>query len=53
MTLYVIPVVASVGGILVLGEKITGGMMVGIGLIVVGIALINRRRYTTGSIKAM
>jgi drug/metabolite transporter (DMT)-like permease len=47
MIFYVIPVVASVGGILVLGEKITGGMIVGISLIVVGIALINRRRYTS------
>jgi drug/metabolite transporter (DMT)-like permease len=53
MTLYVIPVVASAGGILVLGEKITGGMMVGIGFIVVGIALINRRRYTTGPTKTI
>jgi drug/metabolite transporter (DMT)-like permease len=53
MTLYVIPVVASVGGILVLGEKITEGMLVGISLIIVGVALINRRRYTTGPTKAI
>jgi probable blue pigment (indigoidine) exporter len=51
MTLYVVPVVASAGGILILGEKITGGMLVGIGFIVVGIALINRRRYTTEATK--
>jgi probable blue pigment (indigoidine) exporter len=51
MTLYVVPVVASAGGILILGEKITGGMLVGIGFIVVGIALINRRRYTTETTK--
>jgi drug/metabolite transporter (DMT)-like permease len=53
MTLYVIPVVASVGGILVLGEKITEGMLVGISLIIVGVALINRRRYTAGPTKAI
>ncbi len=42
MPLYVIPVVASLGGALVLGEQITTGMLAGTGLIAVGIALINR-----------
>lgn len=44
MPLYVIPVVASLGGALVLGEQITAGMPAGTGLIAVGIALINRPR---------
>ena len=42
MPLYVIMVVATLGGALVLGEQITGGMLVGIALIAAGIALINR-----------
>jgi len=42
MPLYVIPVVASLGGALVLGEQITTGMLAGTGLIAAGIALINR-----------
>ena len=44
MTDYVTPVVASLGGMLVLHEQITVGMAVGMGLIVLGIALINLRR---------
>jgi drug/metabolite transporter (DMT)-like permease len=44
MTDYVTPVVASLGGMLVLHEQITVGMVVGMGLIVLGIALINLRR---------
>ena len=43
MTLYVIPVVSGLGGVLVLGEQITAGMMTGIVLIGTGITLINRR----------
>jgi drug/metabolite transporter (DMT)-like permease len=43
MPIYVIPIVGSLGGALVLGEQITGGMVVGMVLIVMGIALINRR----------
>jgi drug/metabolite transporter (DMT)-like permease len=42
MPTYVIPVVASLGGALVLGERITSGMLVGMSLIGAGIALINR-----------
>ena len=42
MPTYVIPVVASLGGALVLGERITPGMLVGMALIAAGIALINR-----------
>jgi drug/metabolite transporter (DMT)-like permease len=40
---YVIPVFASLGGTLVLDEQITAGMAAGMGLIALGIALINQR----------
>ena len=42
MSLYVTPMVAGLGGALVLGEQITAGMLVGIALIAVGIGLIER-----------
>lgn len=42
MPLYVIPVVATLGGALLLGEHITAGMLAGIALIALGIGLINR-----------
>jgi drug/metabolite transporter (DMT)-like permease len=45
---YVTPMVATLGGVLVLKEQITGGMVVGIGLIVCGIALVNLRRRASG-----
>jgi drug/metabolite transporter (DMT)-like permease len=44
MTDYVTPIVASLGGVLVLGEQITIGMAFGMGLIIAGIAFINWRR---------
>jgi drug/metabolite transporter (DMT)-like permease len=44
MTAYVIPVVASIGGLLLLDEQITLGMVAGMALIVAGIAIINQRR---------
>jgi drug/metabolite transporter (DMT)-like permease len=44
MTDYIIPIVAGLGGVLILGEQITMGMVIGMGLIALGIALINRRR---------
>lgn len=40
---YVIPVVASLGGALVLDEKITTGMLVGMVLIIAGISIINNK----------
>ncbi len=43
MSLYVTPMVAGLGGALVLDEQITPGMVVGAALIVLGISLINRR----------
>lgn len=49
MPMYVIPVVSGLGGALVLGEKITAGMTMGMALIAVGIALINQRKRTLNS----
>jgi drug/metabolite transporter (DMT)-like permease len=43
MTAYVVPIVASLGGWLFMEEQITLGMLGGMTLIVIGIALINRR----------
>ena len=43
MVAYVIPVVATIGGALVLGEQITLGMLAGMALIAVGVWQINRR----------
>lgn len=42
MSAYVIPIVASLGGVLVLGETITAGMLAGMALIIVGVTLINQ-----------
>lgn len=42
MTAYVIPVVAALGGALLLHEEITQGIVMGMVLIIGGIALINR-----------
>ena len=44
---YVIPIVATLGGVLLLGETITGGMLAGMALIVVGLSIINQRVKTT------
>ena len=43
MTSYVIPVFAAIGGLLFLDEAITPGMIGGVLLIVLGIAIINRK----------
>ena len=48
MTDYVTPVVATLGGMLVLKEQITGGMVIGMVFIVLGIALVNLRRRASG-----
>jgi drug/metabolite transporter (DMT)-like permease len=42
---YIVPVVAALTGALLLNEQITSTMLTGMGLIVVGIMLINRRRH--------
>ena len=47
MVLYVIPIVASTGGVLLLGEQITPGMLAGVSLIVGGIAILNHRARRT------
>ena len=41
---YVVPIVAIIGGVVLLGETITVGMFDGMVLIVIGILLVNRRR---------
>jgi drug/metabolite transporter (DMT)-like permease len=43
MTAYVIPIVSSIGGALLLNETITFGMIIGIILMITGILVINRR----------
>jgi drug/metabolite transporter (DMT)-like permease len=43
MTAYVTPLVTSLGGVLLLGETFTSMMLVGMGWIVLGIAIINQR----------
>jgi drug/metabolite transporter (DMT)-like permease len=48
---YVIPVVAGLGGVLILGEHITIGMAIGMMFIAIGIALINRRRRRVPGVK--
>lgn len=44
MTAYVVPIAANIGGILLLDEIFTRGMVFGTVLIVVGITIINRRQ---------
>lgn len=44
MTAYVVPIAANIGGILLLGEIFTRGMLIGTALIVAGIYIINRRQ---------
>jgi drug/metabolite transporter (DMT)-like permease len=41
-TSYVIPVVTGIGGVLVLGETVTLAMLMGMGVIIAGIAFINQ-----------
>ncbi len=43
MTAYIIPVFAGIGGALLLNERITSFMLVGMALIMAGIALINQK----------
>lgn len=44
MPAYIVPIVASIGGMLFLGETLTAGMLAGMALILAGIALLNERR---------
>ena len=41
--LYVTPVVTGLGGVLLLDEQITAGMAAGMGLVIVGVALIRQK----------
>jgi probable blue pigment (indigoidine) exporter len=43
MTLYVIPIIAALGGVLALRETITPGMIGGMALIMAGVAILDRR----------
>ncbi len=43
MVAYIVPIVATAGGVLFLGEQVTGGMLVGMALIIAGVAMLNRR----------
>jgi drug/metabolite transporter (DMT)-like permease len=43
MTAYIIPIFAGIGGALLLDEQITSMMLVGMALIMTGIAIINRK----------
>ncbi len=43
MSVYIIPIVASLGGMLLLGEKITPGMIIGMLLIFIGIGTLNQK----------
>lgn len=43
VTAYIIPVVAMFGGVLLLDETVTRGMLLGMGLIILGVAIINQR----------
>jgi drug/metabolite transporter (DMT)-like permease len=42
MPAYVIPIVATIGGVLLLGETITSGVVLGFVLVIAGLVLINR-----------
>lgn len=42
MTAYIIPIVAGIGGVIFLNEQITTIMVIGMGLIIAGVAFINR-----------
>jgi len=47
MTAYVIPIVAGIGGVLFLGEKVTAVMFIGMAIIIAGIAILNQKHVST------
>ena len=49
ITSYIIPIFATIGGAVFLDEQITPLMVTGMVLIIIGIAIINRRRYVIKS----
>ncbi len=48
MTPYIVILVATLGGVLFLGEQVTGVMLLGMATIVAGIAIINSRQRVAG-----
>jgi drug/metabolite transporter (DMT)-like permease len=42
MTAFVVPIFASLGGAILLGELLTPGMLTGMSLIIIGVYLVNR-----------
>lgn len=51
-TMYISPVVASLGGVLLLDETITAGMAIGMAMIAGGIALLSQRTADSSSASA-
>lgn len=51
MTSYVMPVVTTLGGVAILDEKFTAGMLAGMLLIIVGIAIINQKMPSGKSLR--
>lgn len=51
MTTHIIPVVAGVGGVLLLGEEITGAMVLGMAVILGGVALLQEFRGIAGVLR--
>ena len=45
MTFYLIPIVGTVGGFLILNEKITAQNIFGIAVVIIGVYLINRDKF--------
>ena len=44
MTNYIVPVVAAIGGVIILNEQVTVGMLGGMTIIIAGVYLINQRQ---------
>lgn len=53
MSAYIIPIVATIGGALLLNETITVGMLAGMALILGGVALINRSPLNSGDVSSI
>ncbi len=53
MSAYIIPIVATIGGVLLLNETITVGMLAGMALILGGVALINRSPLNSGDVSSI
>ncbi len=51
MATYIIPIVAGIGGVIFLDEEITSTMMLGMVVIVAGIALLQQYRKPTGLLR--